>query len=936
MKTQLKIRTEFSFRTAYGPIEKVVDRLKETGCEAAAITDRSSTFGHVQFNRYCKRAGIKPLFGVELAFIEDATLKEKRQRLYWMSIIARNNSGLREIYSTVEEASNNFHYVPRLSFSKLQDFSQDLIILSGNTGLGQGSSLSPTVYREGHPATSQLILANNNIVPVSDNYMIVPDNRAAYQILTGRNSMDRPSAMHILDEWSLRSDFEILEDKHFDLADKLAEECNAEIVPASNIKYQSNISLYDMCLLGAARRKCELNETYMARMTRELDMIKEKGFEDYFFVIADMIDYAKKHMLVGPARGSSCGSLVCYLTGITDIDPIPHGLIFERFIDVTRHDLPDIDIDFQDNKREMVFEYVREKYGSENVARLGTISRYKAKSAINETAKAYNIPVQETKSLTDSILKRSSGDSRASFCILDTFSDIDAGKIFITKYPQMAISAQLENHARHTGMHAAGVIITNEPIRNYVAKDNRNNTVHIDKYDAENINLMKIDALGLKTLAIIADCLEDIGWTHEAILNHPLDDAEAFQVLRDGRFCGIFQFEGQALQSIARRVHVDRFEDISALTALARPGPFASGATSTWIKRRAGKEPTQYFHERLAEITSETYGLIIYQEQVMNVVRNVGLLSWEDTSTLRKAMSSSKGIEYFNQFWLRFREGAISQGFTEESALEIWNNVNTLGSWAFNKSHAVAYGMLSYWCCVLKAHFPVQFALSTLRNTLDDDAIKRYLRELDRSGFKFTPVDLEKSEVSWSYKDETFLGGLTNIKGVGLKTANRILLARAQGVTSILKTLQTPYDNVFEGRERFADLFAEPQKFNIFSKITPIIDVTEDDRGMRVFVAKIIHRNERSLNETMFLAQRNNVRIPNDKWLNVILEDDTSTIMGIVSRFKYPSMGVKLINDYTNGDWFIWKGQLTEGRRMFIEKFKLIGRASGSVGEGKN
>lgn len=927
MRSQLKVRTEYSFRTAFGPVAQVTDYLAETGCEAAAITDRSSTFGHVAWNKHCKRNKIKPMFGVELAFIEDVTVKEKRQKLFWLPLIARNNAGLREIYSAVEEATNYFHYVPRLPFAMLDSFSQDIIILSGSSGLGSEAKLSPRVYREGHPASSRHVLLGN-IIPVSDNFMIKPEDRPAYEILTGRNSMDRPSSMHILDEWSLRADMELLGDTHFEAADRLASECDAVIVGASNIKYQSNMSLHDMCLLGAQKRRCELNQVYMERMIRELELIKEKGYEDYFFVIADMIEYAKKHMLVGPARGSSCGSLVCYLLGITDIDPIPHGLIFERFIDITRHDLPDIDIDFQDNKREMVFEYVREKYGDENVSRLGTISRYKSKSAIGETAKAYNIPPWETKAVKDSILRRSSGDSRAGFCIEDTFDQIETGKLFIAKYPQMRIASKLENHARHTGKHAAGVVITNEPIRNFVAKDNRTNTVQIDKYDAEQINLMKIDALGLKTLAILADCMEDIGWTHETILNHPLDDMEAFQVLRDSRFCGIFQFEGQALQSITRRVEVNCFNDIAALTALARPGPFASGATSTWIKRRAGKEQVAYFHERLEEITSDTYGLVIYQEQVMNIARQIGLLSWEDTSTLRRAISKSYGVEYFDRFWFKFREGALSQGFTEEKAQEIWNNVNTLGSWAFNKSHAVAYGMLSYWCCVLKAHFPVQFALATMRNTADPAANRRYLRELDRSGFNFTPVDLLKSEMSWSFKDGTFLGGLTNIKGVGLKTAKRILLARQAGEVPELKSIETPYDNVFEGRKRFADLYQEPQKFNIYTKITPIIDVTEEDKGTRVFVAKIIHRNERSLNEAMFLAQRRNVLVPNDKWLNIILEDDTSTIMGIVSRFKYATMGVKLINEYTLGDWFVWKGQLTEGRRMFIEKFKCIGKVT--------
>jgi DNA-directed DNA polymerase III PolC len=927
MKTQLKIRTEYSFKHAYGPIKKVVDRLGELDCQSAAITDRNSTFGHIAWNKYCKNAGIKPLFGCEFAFINDLTIREKRQKLFYLPVIAKTNSGLKEIYAAMEEATSNFYYVPRLPFSKLQDFSQDVLILSGISGLGEGSYLDPRVIREGGPATRTAIL-DGNIVAVSDNYMIRPEDKSVYSIIAGRNQNDRPSPMHILNEWDLRNEIDI-EDSAFTLADRLAEECNAEIQTATNIKYQSNRSLKDLCLSGAQDRQLELNETYHQRLDYELNLIHEKGYDDYFFVITDMIQYAKKNMIVGPARGSSCGSLACYLLGITDIDPIPHNLIFERFIDVTRYDLPDIDIDFQDTKREMVFEYIREKYGTENVARLGTVSRYKPKSAIGQAAKALSIPDWETKEIKDSMLKRSSGDSRAGYAVLDTFQELEIGKAFIEKYPAMKIAGDLEGHASHTGMHAAGVIITNEPLINYVSKDVRTNTVQVDKWDAELINLMKIDALGLKALTILSDCLDMIGWTYSQLLKHPLNDDAAFEVLRKFQFCGIFQFEGQALQTLARRVAIDRFDDIACLTALARPGPFASGASNDWVQRRAGKQQATYVHSSMERYTKETYGIIVYQEQVMNCVREIGLLSWEDTSTLRKAMSKSFGIEYFDKYWQRFKEGAMSQGIKEEHALQMWNSVNKMGSWAFNKSHAVAYGMLSYFCCILKAHYPVEFALATMRNTQDVDSVKRYLRELDRAGYGFKTCDAMNSEATWSYKDGSFLGGLTNIKGIGNIKAKRILLAPAgQRPFMIPHPIVTPYDNIFEGRERFADLIANPHKYNIIHrKRSDLIDIHDDFEGQVVFIAKLLHRNERSLNEAMFLVQRNNVRVPNDKWLNVLLEDDTSTVHGVISRFKFPSMGLKLLNEHHTGDWFIWGGLARNGRRIYIDKFRFLGGA---------
>jgi DNA-directed DNA polymerase III PolC len=919
MRTQLKIRTEFSFGWAYGPIPKVVARLKELGCQSAAITDRNSCFGHVQFSNLCKDAGIKPLFGCEFAFIKSTEERQKLQNLFYLPVIAKTNSGLREIYAAMAEATRNFHYVPRLPFKYLNSFSKDVIILSGNSGLGGGVRFGPSVYSEGNPATAQHLLTGQSIVAVSDNYMITPEDRSVYEILAKRKRQDRPSPMHILDEWGLRNEMNIA-DAAFTLADRLASECDATIQIATNVKFQSNKSLLELCKDGISWRGLSWSDEYQARLDKELNLIQDKGYDDYFFVIADMVKYAKSQMLVGPARGSSCGSLVCYLLGITDIDPLPHGLIFERFIDVTRYDLPDIDIDFQDTKREMVFEYIMDKYGQENVARLGTILRYKPKSAIGDTAKALNIPDIDTKGVKDSMLKRSSGDSRSGLCIMDTFKELEIGQRFIEKYPAMKIAGDLENHASHTGKHAAGVIITNEPIINYVAKDARTNTTQIDKYDAETINLMKIDALGLKTLTIIDDTLKAIGWTYEQLVKYPLNDDKAFEVLRNHQFCGIFQFEGQALQTLARRLHVDRFDDIACLTALARPGPFASGASGEWIQRRMGNQTVEYVHPTMERYTKETYGIIVYQEQVMNCVREIGLLSWEDTSTLRKAMSKSFGVEYFDKFWQRFKEGAMSQGIDEVTARKIWDSVNKMGSWAFNKSHAVAYGTISYMCCVLKAHYPIEFALANIQNIHFEDGVKRYLRELDRSGYGFKSYDLEKSDISWSYADGAFIGGLTNIKGIGVKKAKSILLARQQQMPYKLPDeITTPYDNLFDGRERILPMIAN---WKLSFPRKDLIDIHDDYTGNITFIARMMHRNERSLNETMFLVQRNNVMLPMDRWLNVLLEDDTSTVYATIGRFKFPSLGLQLINDYQIGMWFVWSGSVRQGRRVYVEKFR--------------
>ena len=301
MRTQLKVRTEYSFKFAYGPIELVCDRLQQTGCKTAAITDRNSTFGHISWAKHCKAKGIKPIFGVELGFTDDITSWERRQNLYYMTLLARNNAGLKEIYACVEEATINFHRVPRLSMGKLEDISTNVIILSGNAGLGKYNEYLPDrVLVELHPATNNILMQQQtDCVPVSDNFMITPDNRDVYEILIGRNSFNRPSPMHILTEEEVNIHFP---NADFMFADRVGQECNATIEMATNIKTFHQQSLLEQCVEGSKRRKLPLLGDYLSRLHHELALIESKGYTDYFIVISDMVRYAKENMLVGPAQ----------------------------------------------------------------------------------------------------------------------------------------------------------------------------------------------------------------------------------------------------------------------------------------------------------------------------------------------------------------------------------------------------------------------------------------------------------------------------------------------------------------------------------------------------------------------------------------------------------------------------------------------------------
>lgn len=930
----LKIRTEYSFRIAYGHLDRVL-KLAGEGSKMA-IVDRHGTWGHVPFRSAAAKAGVSPAYGVELCVVEDAD-KQERQAENYMGFIARNQEGLLELYDLVSIATRKFYYFPRLDYRDLAKISENIIMLSGpNPNWQRLPNKNPQLYAQLGPSSlpHSIRLAKKlgmKTVATCDNYYPTVSDQEAYQIIIPRAEKN-PWPMHILneDEWSL-----IWDDKEaLTRSKKLLDECAGVELPQGNmVKFEAEQTLGQMCTNAAPGRGVDLSDPiYKDRLERELDLIASKKFEDYFFVIADMLRFAKEHMLVGPARGSSCGSLVCYLLAITEIDPIPYDLLFERFIDINRADLPDIDIDFPDTHRDMVFDYLIDKYGKDCVARLGTVSRYKAKSTIGEVSKALNIPTWEITDLKSAIIERPAGDSRSQFCIADTFSEVSAGRAVLSKYPELRIAEEIEGHARHSGQHAAGVLVTAEPINHFCSVDERNGVAMIDKKDAESLGLLKIDALGLRTLTILQETLETIGWSFEKLLRHPTDDEAAFDVLNRGEYAGIFQFEGYALQRIVSQIpKVDGFEDMAALTAIARPGPMSSGATSTWIKCKSGIMQTQYSHPLIKQVTETTFGVVIYQEQVMQIARLVGKLSWENVSSLRKAISKSMGKEFFDQYWKLFVTGAKENGLTDEEAKAVWENINTMGSYAFNRSHAVSYGMVSYWCCVLKAHFPLEFAASTLRHAKDEEQSIRVLRELSKEGYEYVSVDPVKSEVSWTAKDGKLIGGLTNIKGVGLKKAQRLIAKREGGIafTTAEKKLmegKTPFDQLHETEELWGHIKADPQAHKIFVKFLNASEINDSIKGEFAFIGKLKTKVLRDHNEPALVQGRNgNTMTGQTKFVVLTFEDDTETLSGGINRFLYPTLGEKIIEEGKIGDWYVMKGYMQPGfRRMVIKNFRKL------------
>lgn len=915
---QLRIKTEFSFGQTFAPIARVVQRLKEMGVKAAGIVDTNSTWGHVPWFKACKEAGIQPLLGVDLVVSDD----ESTQRMWFL---ARNKDGLSEMYRFCSKAHQQTiptrtGALPRLYRNDVLNMSDNIIIFAGDITDEQflveckaNIDLNPASRILNNRKKTIAKKTGLALVETSDNSYSYEDDKEAFEFCARTGLKATPQ--HIIDiEPNL-------------VLESIAMACDKlELPKAPMIRAEGDLE--SICREGIKLRKLEdkWTQEYEDRLQYELDLIRSKDFESYFIIVADMVHHAKKHMLVGPSRGSAAGSLVCYTARITEIDPIPPKLYFERFIDVSRTDLPDIDLDFPDDKRHIVFEYMAEKYGSRNVAHIGTVSQFKPKSALIQVCKALNIPPAATAAVKVAMIERGMADSRANNCLEDTLKDTEPGRQFISQYPQAAAASLLEGHASHTGVHAAGLLVCNDEIINYATVD-QHGIAHVDKYSAEHVGLLKIDVLGLRTLGVLEDSGLPIDW-----YNLPFNDPATYDIFNKGRMCGIFQFEGNALRSISNNIHFETINEIDAVTALARPGPFSSGVTEKYIKRHNGEKYVP-IHPKVEAIMAETYGLPLYQEHTLAIVRDIGKFGWNETSFVRKAISKRQGVEFFKKFYPPFLEGAMSQGIPEKAAEEVWELINAMGAWQMNKAHTYSYAVISYWTAYLKAHHPLEFAAANLRNAKDEDSALELLREMVREGIEYVPFDLEKSQMNWSVQDGKLYAGFLALKGIGESKAAKLIAARDAGqltqkqLDDIAKCENT-FGDIFPFHSKYGHLYNEPTKNGIADKVWDIGDLPEGipHKEERVFIAELIHKNARDANEEVNIKKRNGkVETGPTNFVDVRLRDDTGMIGGRVGRWDYDRIGRELLEKVPIGAHLLIRAKFFNGiRYAFISKWRRL------------
>ena len=517
-----------------------------------------------------------------------------------------------------------------------------------------------------------------------------------------------------------------------------------------------------------------LDPIYIDRLNEELGVIASKNFASYFLVVADMINWAKENnIMVGPGRGSAAGSLVCYALGITEVDPIKYDLLFFRFINPERNDFPDIDTDFEDRRRKEVKDYLKKRF--KHVASISTFTYFKDKGVIKDAARVFMVPLQDANRATKSI---------------DTFEDFMESpntKEFRIKYPEVVwLADKLRGKIRSVGVHAAGVVVAKDDLRKYApvesradADDDVSGRIPVVAYDMDSvadIGLIKLDALGLKTLSVISDTLSSVKERHKKdikLSSITLDDPKVYQMLSEGYTKGVFQAEATPYTNLLMKMGVDKFEDLAASNALVRPGAMNT-VGAAYINRKHGKEAVDFSHVIMKPFTENTYGVIIYQEQVMQACVYLGGMSWSEADKVRKIIGKKKDAHEFDQFKDKFISGA-SKHITPKKAEALWHDFEAHAGYSFNRSHAVAYSMLSYYTAWLKTYYPLEFMFSILKNENDKDARTEYLIEAKRLGLKVLLPHINESDIYFSLQKDAIRFGLAEVKFISDSIANKIL-----------------------------------------------------------------------------------------------------------------------------------------------------------------
>ena len=521
---------------------------------------------------------------------------------------------------------------------------------------------------------------------------------------------------------------------------------------------------------------------YAERVRYEMELILARGLADFFLFTSDTIRWGKDNgVAFGPGRGSTAASVVAYLLRITEIPPHRYpGLVFERFLDLSRPDPPDIDVDCSDEERYLVWDYLARKYGADCFGHIANYVRYRGKNSLQDVASVYGIPPHAREAVANLLIERSGGDSRFSSTLQDTFDLFDAAQQILEEWPDLVKAARLEGDVRGMSVHAAGLIVSGSPLTEICAVYEREGVkvMSIDKYDAEYVGALKLDFLGLSTMGMIARCLRMIGLTLEDLYAIPDTDEDALEIFRKNDLIGVFQFEGRATRLVCRDVDPEHFMHITDVNALSRPGPLFSGQTAEYCEVRHGRSRPTSLHPIVDAVTADTYGQIIYQEQILRILKEIGGFDWFAIGHIRRIISKKLGEAAFQMSWEQFADGAIALGIDRELADKIWKRLVTSGTYSFNIAHAISYSMLSFWTAWLKAKYPLEFYAASLAKAAKEPAF-RLMRDALAHSIDVRPPEPKTSRATWApwYGADGrpfLLAGFAQIPKIGPKIAVRL------------------------------------------------------------------------------------------------------------------------------------------------------------------
>lgn len=838
----LHVHSEYSLLDGAIRCSDLAARAVEWGMPAVGISDHGVMYGVIEFYQACKGAGVKPIIGCEVYVApEGIENRTKDRKINHLLLIAENDIGYHNLVKLVSIASTDgFYYKPRVDHSLLAKYSEGLIAasacLAGEIpqflikGEKEKALERANLYRDIFGEDNFFLEVQYNHIPeqaivnkgllemsrnegfpliaTNDSHYLNKEDYEWHEILlcVGTNStMDDPGRLSFShNDFYLRSPEEMWDIFGESMPDalentvKIAERCNVTFplgtrdykLPNFDIPQGFSLEtfLHKSAFDGMIERlgTSEIPDNYVDRLEYELGIINEMEFPGYFLIIADVIKACKERGIpIGPGRGSAAGSLVAYAMKITELDPIKYGLIFERFLNPERISMPDIDTDVSDKGREDLLRYVVEKYGVENVSQIITFGRMKSKAAIKDVGRAMAIPYAEVAKVAKLIPDGVKSISEA-IAITPELKDIQNREPQIKKMLDSA--SCMEGLARHCSQHAAGVVITPVPLTDLVPvrKIGENQVVtQFPMEPVEKLGLVKMDFLGLQTLSILEEAVSNIKENGKSVpdLNDlPMDDEPAYKLLQRGDTLGIFQLESAGMRRLLKKMVPDCFEDLIAVLALYRPGPLESGMVDQYVECKHGRMEPHYLHPLLEGVLKETYGVILYQEQVMKCASTLAGYSLGGADLLRRAMGKKK-VEVMNEQRAIFLDGAVKNNVERASADEIFDIIQKFAGYGFNKSHSAAYALISYQTAYLKAHYEKEFMAAYLTSQIGSkkEVMAGYVREVRKSGINVLPPDVNESRSAFTAAGKVVRFGLSAVAKVGSNAVEAILKARSEG-----------------------------------------------------------------------------------------------------------------------------------------------------------